>query len=137
MDWPTVEEEDATISDFAKLGVKVVITELDVDVVRASQGNRTADIDANAQRVAGANVYSKGLPDEVQRALAKRYADIFAVYLKHCDVIERVTLWGVTDGNSWLNTPGRVNYPLLFDRNGQPKPAFTAVIQAVKNPVPE
>jgi len=137
MDWPTVEEEDATISDFAKLGVKVVITELDVDVVRATQGNRTADIDANAQRVAGANVYSKGLPDEVQRALAKRYADIFAVYLKHCDVIERVTLWGVTDGNSWLNTPGRVNYPLLFDRNGQPKPAFTAVIQAVKNPVPE
>jgi endo-1,4-beta-xylanase len=137
MDWPTVEEEDAAISDFAKLGVKVVITELDVDVVRATQGNRTADIDANAQRVAGANVYSKGLPDEVQRALAKRYADIFAVYLKHCDVIERVTLWGVTDGNSWLNTPGRVNYPLLFDRNGQPKPAFTAVIQAVKNPVPE
>ena len=140
MAWPTVEQEDATISDFAKLGVKVVITELDVDVVRATQGNRTADIDANAQRVAGANIYSNGLPADVQRALAKRYADIFAVYLKHHDAIERVTLWGVTDGDSWLNTPGRVNYPLLFDRNGQPKPAFTAVIaviQAVKNPVPE
>jgi endo-1,4-beta-xylanase len=137
MDWPTVEEEDAAISDFAKLGVKVVITELDVDVVRATQGNRTADINANAQLVSGANIYSNGLPADVQRALAKRYADLFGVFLKHRDVIERVTFWGVTDGNSWLNTPGRVNYPLLFDRNGQPKPAFTAVIQAVKNPVPE
>jgi endo-1,4-beta-xylanase len=130
MDWPTVEEEDATISDFARLGVKVVITELDVDVVRATQGNRTADIDANAQRVTGANAYSKGLPAEVQQALAKRYAEIFAVYLKHRDVVERVTLWGVTDGDSWLNMMGRVDYPLLFDRNGRPKPAFTAVIQA-------
>jgi endo-1,4-beta-xylanase len=137
MNWPTVEQEDATISDFAKLGVKVMITELDVDVVRATQGNRTADIDANAQRVAGANVYSKGLPSEVQRALAKRYADIFAVFLKHRDVIERVTLWGVTDDDSWLNTWGRVDYPLLFDRKGRPKPAFKAVIEAARKPVLE
>jgi len=129
MDWPTVEQEDATISDFAKLGVKIMITELDVDVVRATQKNRTADIDANAQRLAGANIYRHGLPAEVQQALAKRYADIFAVYLKHRNVIERVTFWGVTDGDSWLNTPGRVNHPLLFDRDGQPKPAFTAVIR--------
>jgi endo-1,4-beta-xylanase len=127
--WPTVEQEDATISGFAKLGVKVMITEFDVDVVHATQGNRTADINANAQRVIGANIYSNGLPADVQQALAKRYADLFAVFLKHRDVIERVTFWGVTDGDSWLNTPGRVNYPLLFDRNGQPKPAFTAVIR--------
>ncbi|MGA3285779.1 MAG: endo-1,4-beta-xylanase [Verrucomicrobiota bacterium] len=137
MGWPTVEQEDATISDFAKLGVKVMITELDVDVVRATQGNRTADINANAQLVTGANIYSNGLPADVQQALAKRYADIFAVYLKHRDVIERVTFWGVTDGDSWLNTPGRMNYPLLFDRNGRPKPAFTAVTQATRKPVPE
>jgi len=134
MDWPTVEQEDETISDFAKLGVKVSITELDIDVVRATQENRTADIEANAQQVAGANSYSHGLPAEVQEDLAKRYADIFAVFLEHRDAVERVTLWGVTDADSWLNTPGRVNYPLLFDRNGRPKPAFTAVIQAAQNP---
>jgi len=130
MDWPTVEQEDATISDFARLGVKVMITELDVDVVRATQRNRTADIEANAQRVAGANVYSNGLPADVQQALAKRYADLFGVFLKHRDVVERVTFWGVTDGDSWLNTWGRKNYPLLFDRDGKPKPAFEAVLQA-------
>ena len=130
MDWPTLENEEATIVGFARLGVKVMITELDIDVVPATQGSKTADINVNIQLVAGADTYSNGLPDDVQQALAKRYADLFGVYLKHRDVIERVTLWGVTDGDSWLNTQGRVNHPLLFDRDGKPKPAFTAVIQA-------
>jgi endo-1,4-beta-xylanase len=129
MDWPTLEQEDATIADFARLDVKMAITELDIDIVRATQGNKTADINANAQLVAGADTYSNGLPDDVQQALAKRYADLFGVYLKHRDVIGRVTFWGVTDGDSWLNTQGRVNHPLLFARDGQPKPAFTAVIR--------
>ena len=60
---------------------------------------------------------------------------MFAVFVKHRDVIERVTFWGVTDGVSWQNNwpiPGRTAYPLLFDRQGQPKPAFTAVVQAAK-----
>ena len=129
MKWPTFAQEEATIVDFARLGVKVAITELDVDVVPATQGNKTADIKVNAKRVAGADTYSNGLPDGVQRALAKRYAGFFGVYLKHRDVIERVTFWGVTDRGSWLNTRGRVNHPLLFNRYGKPKPAFTAVIQ--------
>jgi endo-1,4-beta-xylanase len=68
----------------------------------------------------------------VQQALAKRYADLFAVYLKHRAEMSRVTLWGVTDADSWLNNwpvRGRTSYPLLFDRNGKPKPAFDAVIR--------
>jgi len=58
---------------------------------------------------------------------------LFGVFLKHRGVIARVTFWGVTDGDSWLNNwpvKGRTNYPLLFDRAGQPKPAFDAVIRA-------
>ena len=50
-------------------------------------------------------------------------------------LITRVTFWGVTDGFSWLNNfpaPGRTNYPLLFDREGKPKPAFDAVIQEAR-----
>jgi endo-1,4-beta-xylanase len=61
--------------------------------------------------------------------LAKRYADLFRVFVKHHEDISLVTFWGVTDGDSWLNRPGRVNHPLLFDRAGKPKPAFDAVIQ--------
>ncbi len=78
------------------------------------------------------NPYVNGLPDAVQQQLANRYADLFRVFLKHRDKVERVTFWNVTDADSWLNdwpVKGRTNYPLLFDRNGQPKPAYDAVIR--------
>jgi endo-1,4-beta-xylanase len=128
MDWPTPEQESATISAFANLGLKVMITELDVDVLSARGQNRTADIQEVARQT-GPNLYTNGLPESVQRALAKRYADLFQVFVKHRDAVKLVTLWGVTDADSWLNRPGRMNYPLLFDRQGRPKPAFEAIIK--------
>jgi endo-1,4-beta-xylanase len=67
----------------------------------------------------------------VQQQLARRYAALFRVYVKHADIIDRVTFWGVTDATSWLNgfpARGRTNWPLLFDRQGRPKPAFDAVM---------
>ena len=73
-----------------------------------------------------------GLPDEIQQQLARRYADVFGVFLKHRDAVTRVTFWGLSDGDSWLNR-GRANYPLLWDRQRQPKPAFNAVVEALKN----
>ena len=66
----------------------------------------------------------------MQQKLAKRYTDIFQLFLTHKDKIKRVTFWGTTDKYSWLNNwpiKGRTNYPLLFDRNGKPKAAFHAV----------
>jgi endo-1,4-beta-xylanase len=132
MDWPTVEQQAATIESFSALGVKVNITELDVDVLPRTQRQNTADVSATAAGNAASNPYTAGLPDEVQQALAKRYADLFRIYVQHRDAITRITFWGVTDGDSWLNnfpTFGRTNYPLLFDRQGKPKPAFDAVIQ--------
>jgi endo-1,4-beta-xylanase len=60
---------------------------------------------------------------------------MFAVYLKHRDIVDRVTLWGVADGDSWLNdwpVRGRTNHPLLFDRSGRPKPAFDAVVETAR-----
>jgi endo-1,4-beta-xylanase len=131
MDWPTMEQEDATISAFARLGLKVMITELDVNVLG---GKRTAEITEMAHQ-GSSNVYTNGLPPAVQQELAKRYADLFGVYVKHHDDISLVTFWGVTDGDSWLNMRGRVNHPLLFDRAGQPKPAFDAVLEAAWKPM--
>jgi endo-1,4-beta-xylanase len=132
MNWPTPAELDETISDFAKLGVKVMITELDVDVVPRTQRNHSADVAQNAQPTAGADTFASDLPADKQAELAKRYAELFQVYVKHRRDISRVTFWGVTDGDSWLNGPGRVNYPLLFDRAGQPKPAFQAVLEEAR-----
>ena len=132
MGWPSRQLLDSTIDAFARLGVKVNITELDVDVVPATQGNVGADLILNNQAKYRADIYAGGLPDSVQRSLASRYADLFAVLVKHADVVDRVTFWGVTDGNSWLNSGGRVNYPLLFGRNHQPKPAYEAVVKTVR-----
>jgi endo-1,4-beta-xylanase len=76
------------------------------------------------------------LPDAVQQQLAQRYADLFGVFLKQRDAITRVTFWGVTDADSWRNDwplKGRSDYPLLFDRAGQPTPAFQAVIKAASD----
>ena len=133
LDWPTVEQQDATIAAFASLGIKVNITELDIDVLPRVNRSQTADVSANAEMRADLNPYANGLPDSVQQALASRYAELFRVFVKHRDVIDRVTFWGVTDGDSWLNNwpvRGRTSYPLLFDRAGQPKPAFDAVVLA-------
>jgi endo-1,4-beta-xylanase len=71
----------------------------------------------------------------MQQGLARRYADLFRVFLKHAGEISRVTFWGVTDAGSWRNrfpVPGRTNYPLLFDRQGKPKPAFDAVLRVAR-----
>ena len=134
LETPDLTLLDEAISEFGKLGVKVAITELDVDVLpRPSIMGATADVFFKLAADPKMNPYVNGLPDEVQKALADRYARVFAICLKHKDVVERVTLWGVTDGDSWHNgwpIPGRTAYSLLFDRAGKPKPAYDAVIQA-------
>jgi len=135
MDWPSVEQQDATIAAFGKLGVKVMITELDVDVLPSASQHRGADITLNVELQAKLNPYANGLPESLQQSLARRYADLFGVFLKHREVISRVTFWGVTDGDSWLNgwpVRGRTSYPLLFDRSGKPKPAFEALVKTVR-----
>jgi endo-1,4-beta-xylanase len=131
--WPSVEQQDATIAAFGNLDVKVLISELDIDVLPSATKQGSADITTNVKPDASLNPYAMRLPDSEQEVLAKRYAELFRVFLKHRDVVTRVTFWGVTDGDSWKNNwpvKGRTNYPLLFDRSGQPKPAFDAVIRA-------
>jgi endo-1,4-beta-xylanase len=135
MDSPTARQEADTIEAFAELGIRVNISELDVDILPRTTRQNTADVSATAVGTAESNPYTAGLPEKLQQALANRYAELFEVFVQHRAVIGRVTFWGVTDGDSWLNnfpTRGRTNYPLLFDREGKPKPAFDAVLQVAK-----
>jgi endo-1,4-beta-xylanase len=132
--WPSPERQDSTIQAFADLGVDVMITELDIAVLPRPREHWGADVNQRADLRDELNPYPDALPDSVHQALAQRYADLFEVYLKHRDAISRVTFWGVTDVDSWLNNwpiGGRTSYPLLFDRTYQPKPAFDAVVQTV------
>ena len=136
LDWPTPQQQDDTIAAFEKqLGVKVNITEVDITVLPLVAREATAELNVNAENTPALNPYTSGLPDSIERELAKRYADLFAIFLKHEKGIQRVTFWGVTDADSWRNNwpvRGRTDYPLLFDRNGASKPAFEAVIRTAQ-----
>ena len=133
---PPIEQIDATIAALAAgTGVKVLLTELDIDVLPRDPEMWGADLSKKAAIRAATNLYPDGLPDEQQRQLARRYADIFRVVLRHRAQISRVTFWGVTDRQSWLHDfpiPGRVNYPLLWNREGRTKPAFDAVVEVLR-----
>jgi endo-1,4-beta-xylanase len=134
LNWPTPKQLDATLTAFGKLGIKTMITELDVDVLPGRNNEGSAEISLRNAANPKLNPYTNSLPAEMQQTLAKRYAELFTVYCKHSSTLSRVTFWGVTDGDSWLNDwpiPGRTSYPLLFDRQGKSKPAFNAVIQAI------
>jgi endo-1,4-beta-xylanase len=129
---PSLQEIEKTITEFAALGIDVMITELEIDVLPYPTGyQQGADLSNIVRDEEAINPYTDGLPDDVQEELAQRYRDVFEVYLKHKDAITRVTFWGVNDGNSWKNNypaRGRTNHPLLFDREWQAKPAFYEVV---------
>jgi endo-1,4-beta-xylanase len=123
---PSFEEEDQTLTDLETLGLPIHVTELDVNGAEAGQRNTGADVANNGATTQG------GLVDDANRRLADQYANLFKAFLKHKRV-KVVTFWGINDGISW-----RANgKPLLFDANDQPKPAFDAVILAVKGSAPK
>ena len=133
LDYASSDQINQTIKAFADLGMKLMITELDIDVLPEALGRQTAEVSATAAADPKLNPYPDGLPDPMQQRLANRYAELFRTYASHCGTVTRVTFWGVSDNNSWKNNwpvRGRTNYPLLFDRSHEPKPAFNAVIEA-------
>ncbi len=130
-----LKDIEESIIEYSKLGIQVMFTELDLGVLPNPWDGDAADVNMKATYSAKMNPYPTGLPDSMQAKLTKGYEDLFKLFLKHKDKISRVTFWGVNDSQSWLNgwpIPGRTNYPLLFDRNFKPKPAFDAVIALKK-----
>lgn len=129
---PSLDEIEKTIQDFSALGVKVAFTELDISVLPNPWEIVGADVNQRAEASEKMNPYPKELPEAIQTQLAARYEAIFKLFLKHQDKISRVTLWGVHDGQSWLNDwpiKGRTNYPLLFDREHNPKEAYKTILK--------
>ena len=132
---PSPSKIENCIQKISSTGIPVQFTELDVNVLPTPFNNPGADITLKADYQEKYNPYVSGMPDSVQQKLSKYYQDIFSVFVKQEKNIKRITFWGVTDNNSWLNNwpiRGRTNYPLLFDRQGNKKPAYDAVIQTVK-----
>ena len=133
MNYPSVEEYEKTLVAFGETGAKLMITELDMTVLQMPGQNRGANVGDQAEYQAAMNPYAAGLPDSVATVWNDRMEAFFDLFLKHSDKITRVTLWGVTDNHSWKNNwpvRGRTDYPLLWDRNYQPKPVVGAIVEA-------
>jgi endo-1,4-beta-xylanase len=104
---PTLEALRASFAEVVRRGLKVKITELDVSV---NQDKLFTELDAETA--------------ELQR---RRYADIVQAYIDTVPAAQRggITLWGITDGDSWI--PGfhkRPDWPLLFTAGFEAKPAL-------------
>lgn len=130
-----LEDIENSILEYSALGIKVMFTEVDITVLPNPWDLKGADVNQNFEGSPMMNPYPDALPDSVQVALADEYGKLFNLFLKHKDKISRVTFWGVSDANSWLNgwpIRGRTNYPLLFDRNYLPKPAYDKVVSTKK-----
>lgn len=125
---PSVAGIEAAIEEIHAAGYPVHFTELDISVYKRAAG---ADLERREYRPDSDPGYAV-LPDDLHEALAGRYADLFRLFVRQADKIERVTFWNVDDGTSWLNNwplKGRPDHPLLFDRQQKPKPAFHAVLR--------
>lgn len=69
--------------------------------------------------------YPDGVPQERLDEWNARYDALFRMFLRNAHFIDRVNLWGISDGDSWKNgfpIPGRTDYPLLFGRDYRLKP---------------
>jgi endo-1,4-beta-xylanase len=133
---PSPDAIENSIVALSQSGVNVMISEIDVSVLPCYDISKDGNIKNDPALQKKFNPYPDTLPAEVQEKLAERYGELFAVFHKHADKISRVTLWGVQDGQSWLNrwpVEGRADYPLLFDRNLKSKPAYYAVIKTAQN----
>jgi len=113
----TEGQVDSTISDFAKLGLKVQITELDMKV---QPGNNRRDS-------------TVGYTREREALQTEQYEMVFRLFRKYRNVISSVTFWNVSDRSSWLDRRGGKAYPLLFDTTYQPKKAYWQVVNFNKN----
>ncbi|QUA54163.1 endo-1,4-beta-xylanase [Aristaeella lactis] len=95
--FPSIQQIKTAVETIADLGISLRVSELDVTVDNNSEASF--------------------------KKQAHYYADVMKILIAHKDQFEAVQVWGLTDMMSWRGS----QYPLLFDGNGNPKPAFWAV----------
>lgn len=137
LNYPKTEYIEHAIDTLHSLGLKVMITELDVDVLPITREGQvigqslTDPLYQHEEFEEYLDPYKEGLPAEIEQQLADRYAELFRIFYEKRDKIDRVTLWGLTDDSSWKNgypVPGRTNYPLLWNRDYTPHKALETVL---------
>jgi len=107
---------DYAFQTLASTGLKIRISELDVALNTSKASNFVPAADQLSSQ-------------------ADMYKYVIQSYIKNVPAAQRygVTVWGVSDTDSWLNTPASPDAPLLFDKNYQKKPAYSGFKQGTGN----
>ncbi len=105
----------AALKDVADAGFSIHLSELDVSVLPAPGEFPGKEILLKRQ--------------------AELYVRIFESFLAIREGLRYgITLWGVGDADSWIVTElKKVDYPLLFDENYVPKPAFYSLMPLIRS----
>lgn len=137
IDYPTLQDLQLTLTELGDLGPQIMITELDVSVLPfPEQATQGADVSQDFALNQKYNPYAEGLPQNITERFNSSYVNFFKLFLEHRDKISRVTFWGVDDSHSWRNNwpmRGRTDYPLIFDRNMQPKSVYQEILALPDN----
>lgn len=123
------EAIDQAISDYAALGLKVSISELDLTIRGASGGQLGGPPPGGGRRPGARPPATPASPQDL-KAQADAYARLFGIFLKHKDHIERVTFWGISDRRTWRFG----QHPLIFDETNQRKPAYISIVDEAMRP---
>ncbi|MEP4890044.1 MAG: endo-1,4-beta-xylanase [Aliiglaciecola sp.] len=133
---PPLKQLENSIQKVAETGLSMMITELDISVLKfPDEKNMGADISLNFALEDEFNPYVNGISKSSNLKLADAYQDLFTLFLRYQEHIDRVTFWGVSDNDTWRNNwpmQGRTDYPLLFNRDYQAK-AFVKDLVALAN----
>ena len=138
LNYPKTEYIEHAIDTLSSLGIKVMITEIDVDVLPITREGQVIGQSLTEPQFqleefeAYLDPYKDGMPEDVARRLDDRYEELFRIFYKHRSQIDRVTFWGLSDDRSWKNgypIPNRTNYTLLFNRDLTAKPALDAIVR--------
>jgi endo-1,4-beta-xylanase len=103
------------------LGIKLSVSEL--DILAQSWGDFRSAGGSGANKDDLATVTNRGILDQ-----AARFNEYMKLYIENSDIIERVSLWGVTDDTSWRST----GLPLLFNLDAKAKPAYYSFIGSLE-----
>jgi len=115
----TAAQIRASIALFRPLGVRLSVTELDVIAYPTYNDY--------SNRPSGSSATNTNVTNNYLLTQAQRYGEYMQVFLENADIIERVSLWGVLDTNSWR----QAGLPLLFSTSSTAKPAYYRFVGAL------
>lgn len=130
LDYPNMKDFEDSMLAYGSTGAKVMITEWDMSALPTVK--RTSNIADTVAYKKMLNPYPESLPENVSQQWNNRMSDFLNLFIKHADIVSRVTAWGVSDGDSWKNgfpVRGRKDYALLFDREYQPKDFIKKILE--------